>query len=94
VQCGGSVKINVSGLVGAATRFYDWHNGKITIPGGGQVVGSAVETDISLWDDYDGPVPEADTDTTHPTGFIRVIMYKVQKWDDAQNDEVPDLATL
>jgi hypothetical protein len=37
--------------------FYDWHTNKFSIPPKGVVVGSAVETDLREWDDYDGELP-------------------------------------
>lgn len=51
--------------------LYDWHTGKMTVPGGGQVVGSAVETGIALWDDYDGPIPGIEPDGTYSPSLLR-----------------------
>jgi hypothetical protein len=41
----------------AGDAFIDWHEGNLKVPPGGKIVGSAVETDISLWDNYDGEIP-------------------------------------
>jgi hypothetical protein len=70
--------------------FVDWHTGQCTIPAGGTIVGSAVETDLSLWDDYDGPIPEISKDAAKE--FITLVMYDVQEWDNSL--DVPDLADL
>ncbi len=72
--------------------FYDWHSGQFTIPSGGSVVGSAVESDLSLWDDCDGVVPDLETDSA-PT-FLRAVLYNTQKWDSTKDGDVPDLGGL
>lgn len=72
--------------------FVDWHNGKMTIPPKGQVVGSAVETDITLWPDYDGEIPELGNKSEK--GFIRAVLYNTQKWDKSKDKDVPDLSNL
>jgi hypothetical protein len=73
--------------------LFDWHTGKMTIPAGAQLVGSAVETDLSLWDNYDGEVT-AESDPAAASTFLRVVAHDTQKWDDARNHEVPDLSSL
>lgn len=40
--------------------LYDWHGRGIISPAGTAVTSSAVETDLSLWPDYDGEMPSAD----------------------------------
>jgi hypothetical protein len=56
--------------------FYDWHAGTMSIPPKGEIIGSPVETDISAWDDYAGEIPD------HPEGFLMVVLYNRQTWDD------------
>ncbi len=69
--------------------FYDWQTGTLRLPAGAPLVGSAVETDVSLWDDYEGELPDL---TTPPTDQpFRVIMKDIQVWDEK---EVVDLTRL
>lgn len=70
--------------------FYDWHDKSVAIPAGGRLVGSPVETDLTQWEDYDGPIP--DIGSVEHRSQIRVIMYEVQEWDDSK--EVVDLRGL
>ncbi len=71
--------------------FYDWHTGKLSIPHNGTIVGSALEADISSWPDYDGEIPEI---KLGDPGLLRVVLYNSQKWDESENDHVPDLGTI
>ena len=71
--------------------FYDWHQGSFTIPPHGVLTGSAVETDLSLWPDYDGPLPSEPECAEKPAGFIAVSLVTQQRWDESENDTVPDL---
>ncbi len=95
---------SVSGIVCDATRvcrkkkkwiiwsgdaFYDWHSGKFTVPPGGTLVTSAIETDLSAWLDYDGEIPKIGEGQS--IGLIQGVLNLSQKWDKTQNDEVPDL---
>jgi hypothetical protein len=66
--------------------FYDWHAGAMHIPPKGEIIGSAVESDISAWDDYDGEIP------AHPEGFLMAVVYKTQTWDNTL--PIPDLTKL
>lgn len=70
--------------------LFDWHSGKFTIPSGGTVVGSAIESDLSTWPDYQGQIPDLDQQREH--GFLVAILYNVQMWDDSGS--VPDLRAL
>ena len=72
--------------------FYDWHEGRFTLPPNGTLAGSAVETDLSAWQDYEGEIigPSANGGS----GFIRAVIYNVQKWDPARDAEVPELRKL
>jgi len=72
--------------------LFDWHSGRLTIPSGGRVVGSAVETDLSTWPDYEGEIP--DPGKRESDGFVKLVLYHTQKWDDAKDGEVPDLRSL
>jgi hypothetical protein len=72
--------------------FFDWHSNLLTIPPKGSVVGSAVETDLSAWSDYDGEIPEPGK-WAEP-GFIRAVLYMTQKWDSSKDNDVPDLSGL
>lgn len=72
--------------------LYDWHTGKFTIPPKGVIVGSAVETDISEWPDFESDIP--DIGSSSEPGFMRAVMYNVQKWDNSKDNEVPDLRSL
>lgn len=72
--------------------FYDWHSGRFTIPPSGTIVGSAIETDLSTWQDYNGEISEPGKGDA--LGFIRAVLYNTQKWDPSKDDEVPDLGSL
>ena len=72
--------------------FYDWHTNQFTIPPKGTIVGSAIETDLREWDDYDGELP--DLTKKQYSGFIRAIVYSKQKWDESLNENTPDLSSL
>ncbi len=72
--------------------FFDWHTSWVTIPAKGTVVGSAVETDLHSWPDYEGDIPKPG-DPLQP-GLVRAVLYSGQKWDATQDPEVPDLETL
>jgi hypothetical protein len=72
--------------------LYDWHTGRFTVPPNGTIVGSAVESDLSAWPDYDGEIPELRNETA--AMFFRAVLYGVQKWDPAKDSEVPDLDRL
>ena len=73
--------------------FYDWHTGQFTIPAKGTVVGSVVDTDLNTWPDFDGETPDLGTDSGRPE-FISAVLYRGQRWDPGQDDEVPDLTVL
>jgi len=72
--------------------LYDWHNSTLTIPAKGTVVGSAVETDLRAWDDYDGEIPA--TGENPIQSLMRVVLFNTQKWDDLKDADVPDLMSL
>jgi Restriction endonuclease len=72
--------------------FYDWHTKQFTIPPKGTIVGSAVESDLREWDDYDGELP--DLSENQDPGFLKAIMYNKQKWDESKNIDTPDLSKL
>src|SRR5262249_38079000 len=72
--------------------FLDWHTSQVIIPPNGTVVGSAVETDLSAWPDYDGEIPELEESAA--PGFIQVVFYNSQQWDNSKDNEVPDLGSL
>jgi hypothetical protein len=72
--------------------LYDWHTGQFTVAPNGRIVGSAVESDLSAWPDYDGEIPELGKETA--AMFVRAVVYGVQKWDLAKDSEVPDLNSL
>lgn len=71
--------------------FFDWHTSQFTIPPSGSVVTNSIETDISKWDNYDGDIPNFD-DNTQPG--INFRFYQRQLWDDALNEDTPDLSNL
>lgn len=73
--------------------FLDWHTGQFTIPHKGVVVGSAIETDLSEWPDFDGDIPEIGS-SSEPGFFLRAVLHNTQKWDNSKDDEVPDLGSL
>jgi hypothetical protein len=70
--------------------FYDWHAGQLKIPANGTVVGSWIESDLTTWPDYEGDIPQA----AQYKGFVRAILYDSQKWNPAEDSEVPDLKSL
>jgi hypothetical protein len=72
--------------------FFDWEARVLTIPDKGVVVGSAVESDLSAWPDYDGVIPDSTRNVT--LGFIHVTVYDQQTWDAGKDDDVPDVANL
>jgi hypothetical protein len=93
----------VNGLTCSATRvcrkkrkwvswsgdgLYNWHTRQLTLPAGGKIVGSPVETDLALWDDYNGEIPEVG----EVEGRLTVVAYDLQEWDDSK--EVVDLTKL
>jgi len=72
--------------------FWDWHSGKFTVPPGGTLVGSAVDTDLSTWSDYDGEIPNIGEGTS--IGLIQGVLHLSQKWDKSLDSEVPDLRSI
>jgi hypothetical protein len=72
--------------------LYDWHTGELKIPVSGVVVGSAVETALAEWPDYEGELPQLGSDG--PRGFCQLIMYDTQQWDSSKDPDVPDLGSL
>lgn len=68
--------------------FYDWHANKMMIPNKGTIVGSTVDSVLSTWEDFPGPLPELNG---KHDGFVRAVIYNTQKWDDKP---VVDLSTL
>lgn len=72
--------------------LFDWHSSKFTIPPGGTLYGSAVETNLDTWPDYDGDLP---VHGEQPSGGIAVAtLYAGQRWLEGENDLVPDLSVL
>lgn len=72
--------------------LYDWHTESFTLPAGGWLIGSAVETDLSLWPD-DHAVDTANC-AVDSVGFIRLHVVAFPKWDPELDPQVPDLASL
>ena len=72
--------------------FYDWQAGVLTIPDKGILVGSLVESDVSLWPDYDGDIPGTDDEPIG--GSLQVIVLAGPRWDSSKDHEVPDLSVL
>lgn len=73
--------------------LYDWHQGAFTVPNHGVLVGSAVETDLTLWPDYDGLLP-SETSDAKPVGFIAATLTKQQRWDESEDKNVPQLTDV
>jgi hypothetical protein len=73
--------------------LFDWNENKFTIPPNGQVVGSAVETDLNKWDDFNGELPKLG-EKSSPGELMKVILYSHQKWDKSEDNNVPDLLSL
>lgn len=70
--------------------LYDWHTGTFTVPAGGFIQGSVVESDLTLWPD--DPTPE---NAELPTlSFLRMTVTYSPKWSNALDDQVPDLPAL
>jgi hypothetical protein len=93
----------VKGLSGIATRIcrkkrkwvhwsgdgiFDWHTGQALVPAGATLVGSAVETDLSCWDDYAGEIPAPGG----AGGFVTAVWYEIQQWP--ESNEVADHSVL
>ncbi len=72
--------------------LYDWHQGAFTIPNQGVLKGSAVETDLTLWPDYDGLLPSESPDDAKPANFIAVTLINQQRWDESEAETVPEIA--
>jgi hypothetical protein len=80
--------------------FIDWHEGNINLPAGANIVSSAVATNLSLWDEYDGPIPGFDgkpapvpeRNKIQMVDFLHMVFLDVQKWEPSK--EVPDLDQL
>ena len=72
--------------------LYDWNTGRFTIPPKGVIVGSAIKTDLSEWEDFEGDIP--DIRSPSEPGFLKGCFYGVQKWDSSKDDQVPDLRSL
>lgn len=70
--------------------LYDWHQGSFTIPPQGVITGSAVETDLTLWSDYEGPLP-SQTPDANATKFIAVTLIQQQRWDASGDAVIPRL---
>jgi hypothetical protein len=62
-----------------------------TVPAGGEIVGSAVETDLDKWEDYEGSLPESGGEAP---SFLRFIVYKQHNWNVNLDPETPDLLNL
>lgn len=71
--------------------LYDWHQGAFTVPNQGVLVGSAVESDLTLWSDYDELLPSETVDAK-PASFIAITLIKQQKWDESEDGSVPHVA--
>ncbi len=69
--------------------LFDWHESRLHVPAGGKLIGSAVETDLSTWDEYDGELPDR---TTIGENQLQVVFYDIMQWDDSE--EVIDLTQL
>lgn len=74
--------------------FFDWHRSVLSIPPKGHVVGSAVETDLRKWPDYDGEIPEIEQNASPGAFSMQVVLHNTQEWDNSKDDEVPDLSSL
>lgn len=70
--------------------LYDWNQCAFTVPDQGVLRGSAVETDLTLWSDYDGPLPSEKSEEK-PANFIAVTIIKQQRWDESEDKNVPQL---
>lgn len=69
--------------------FYDWQSRKFTIPPKGILVGSAIDTTLGDWDDFDGDIPEPGEGVS----FVRMTFdcFKACK---IPEDEVPNLNSV
>lgn len=72
--------------------FFDWQTNLLTIPPKGTVTGSAVETDLREWEDYEGELPEIGEEPK--TGFMQVILFNTQNWDSSKDKDTSDLSSL
>ena len=72
--------------------LFDWHSNKFTIPPGGTLYGSGVETDLTTWPDYEGELPVQGEQPS--LGVAVATFYASQKWPESENDQVPDLSVL
>jgi hypothetical protein len=70
--------------------FYDWHNGRITIPANTVLTGGPIETDFSLWDDYDGEIPKTPAEVAPQSiALIGIFTQSLPK-----DQAVPELGPL
>lgn len=72
--------------------LYDWHKNQFSVPPKGVVTGSAVETDLREWDDFDGELPNFNE--TLGLGFVKAIVHNKQRWDESEDVNTPDLSKL
>lgn len=72
--------------------LFDWHTNQFTIPSNGMIVGSAVESDLREWEDFDGEIPQPETNSN--LGFIQGTIYCQQRWDSSKDEDVPNLNEL
>ena len=73
--------------------LFDWNENKFTLPPKATITGSAVETDLREWDDFNGELPVLE-EKSKSIDFINVNASYQQKWDTSKDIEVPDLDEL
>ena len=76
--------------------FIDWHTltndnrVQINIPANTSITSSFFESDLNLWEDLEGEIPEFQEDTT----LMRLIYIRESGWDTSEDCKVPDLSNL
>jgi len=73
--------------------YFDWHTQKLHIPPKSTIVSSAIESDMSAWQDYEGEIPEPEKAPADGLP-MRVTFFSCQKWDTHEDEDVPDLSSL
>lgn len=86
-------KIKKKWVCWSGDALFDWNENKFTIPAKGQIFGSAIETDLKKWDNFNGELPKLKKGSSS-IGLMRAIFYSHQEWDKSEDNNVPDLKSL
>lgn len=71
----------------AGDAYFDWHKNQLQVPAGTPIVSSAVETDMALWEDYEGEIPQK----ARAMELLLIVTGGQRLQDD---DPIPDLMSV